>query len=495
MIQHTRGFTVCVVYPNSTFPAFPLMADLPDRFGLIARDLITRGIAVTSEPSWSVGVESGLRSALDAFLARPFEYRDTFAHARFSRTSAYDGYSYHGQAASECANQYPTDMLHSFVLSDCAEDSSTPCGCSPDFPAEFDTVTAQATWRGEIMCRVDELEAGVCAALDRALCLGGGEGGSFSEMLTASCCHMISCNRYPPMCEFGPAAKAASAGYEGEADSTEPPQQLRLSEHVDVSLLTVFPFGLGAGFSFRDPQTRALVTLSFPIRTPVVFAGQLAELLSAGRVPALRHCVALPRDIPGGGDEGVRYSFACFSIPRFGRTLRLPADIATLLHDGRMWTGPSAGGVTVHHDHWHDSPSTQSRLVSHSAGGGSVVGDLQGSDQRLGRRDHFDSAESKCPHNDGVSNATGAASASGDSASKSLAVSVALARTGAGAGGGAQTLLIPELAGDSITGIAIDSESIREPTRTSDASAPSSSESLWDAVLSEMYYSAHNSQF
>ena len=335
MRDSSESCFVCAVVSPRSYRMMEPSGDVT--FSSVARELVTRGIAVLPEPPLSSDTERELRDSLDAFLTRPLEYRDAFSHARFARESIYDGYSYFGQRATDCVNQYPTDMLHSFVLSDCADDPSTPCGCSHDFPVEFESVTSHATWRDAILHRIEALEEGVCAALDRALGLDGSSTGSFSELLARHCCHMLSCNMYPPTHEINSVPQAVvddskSCLSSSDPQPSPPPRRLRLSEHVDVSLLTVFPFGLGAGFSFVDPQTREVTTLAAPIRAPVVFAGHLAEVISSGRVRALRHCVALPCDVPGGGvDDDARYSFACFSIPRLGHQIRVPADATILM--------------------------------------------------------------------------------------------------------------------------------------------------------------------
>ncbi|MYK29506.1 MAG: hypothetical protein F4048_12695 [Gammaproteobacteria bacterium] len=106
--------------------------------------------------------------------------------------------------------------------------------------------------------------------------------------------HMMSANYYPP------------------GLGAQPKGGLRLTEHPDVSLLTLFPFGVAAGFEYQDADGawRALA----PSKRVVGFAGELLEWLTAGRIQALNHRVAPCSDEP----IGERFSFSLFSLPRPG---------------------------------------------------------------------------------------------------------------------------------------------------------------------------------
>ena len=77
---------------------------------------------------------------------------------------------------------------------------------------------------------------------------------------------------------------------------------VRLTEHPDASLVTVFPFGVDDDFEYQDAAGRWR-------RLPsdggaVAFAGHLLEWMSGGRAKALNHRVRL------GGSRRERFSFA-----------------------------------------------------------------------------------------------------------------------------------------------------------------------------------------
>ncbi|MCY3640005.1 MAG: 2OG-Fe(II) oxygenase family protein, partial [Gammaproteobacteria bacterium] len=176
---------------------------------------------------------------------------------------------------TDSLNQGPDDALHSFVLSDFSSRSA--------FPREFQRFLR------------DEWPAVTRAAreIERSLLVQLGVEGLL-ESHAESYGHMMSANYYPP------------------GGGAQPNGGLRLTEHPDVSLLTLFPFGAEAGFEYQDAKG-AWCALA-PSDRVVGFAGELLEWLTGGRIQALNHRVA-----PADGDRfGERFSFSLFSLPRPG---------------------------------------------------------------------------------------------------------------------------------------------------------------------------------
>ncbi|MYF12986.1 MAG: hypothetical protein F4171_06550 [Gammaproteobacteria bacterium] len=226
------------------------------------------GIITTDVPALPA---SGLADRLRAFVQRPWAYRRRYLQSAYR--TAFDGYSFAGQTDS--LNQGPEDALHSFVFSDFSPRSA--------FPAEFQRFLR------------DEWPAMTQAAreIERDLLVQLGVEGLL-EPYDAGYGHMMSANYYPP------------------GLGAQPKGGLRLTEHPDVSLLTLFPFGVAAGFEYQDADGawRALA----PSKRVVGFAGELLEWLTAGRIQALNHRVAPCSDEP----IGERFSFSLFSLPRPG---------------------------------------------------------------------------------------------------------------------------------------------------------------------------------
>ena len=222
------------------------------------------GIITTDVPALPA---SGLPEGLRTFVGKPWAYRRRFLQSCYR--TAFDGYSFAGQTDS--LNQGPQDALHSFVLSDFSPRSAFPeefqCFLRDEWPA----VTRVAR----------EIERDLLVQLDVEDLLGPYE---------KRYGHMMSANYYPP------SEAPANGG-------------LRLTEHPDVSLLTVFPFGLEAGFEYQDAG--GVWCALAPTNRMVCFVGELLEWVTAGRIQALNHRVALV----GGEPIGERFSFSLFSLP------------------------------------------------------------------------------------------------------------------------------------------------------------------------------------
>jgi len=104
--------------------------------------------------------------------------------------------------------------------------------------------------------------------------------------------YMMSCNYYP----------------KPKAGLSEGQNNLRLSAHPDVSLLTTFPYGVSKGLSYFDDNKRFEVGEK---KGPISFFGYFANFFSNGAIEPLEHQVESPKDF-----DIERFSFALFSIPK-----------------------------------------------------------------------------------------------------------------------------------------------------------------------------------
>lgn len=208
-----------------------------------------------------------MKSSFEAFLKKPKAYKEK--HLQVCYNCIFDGYSFLGQKDS--SNQYDTDLLHSFVLSEFSK--------SDRFPKEFHDFF-NTEW-ANLISKIKTIESNLILKLDV-------EG--LVDFYSGSVGHMVSCNYYPKM------DKTASRG------------TLRLSRHVDVSLFTVFVFGIDEGFAFQNKHNKNQAL--FASDEVLIFPGYLLEYLSKGKYNALEHQV----DFRGMQKE--RFSFAFFSIPK-----------------------------------------------------------------------------------------------------------------------------------------------------------------------------------
>ncbi|CAN0587399.1 unnamed protein product, partial [Ectocarpus sp. 12 AP-2014] len=153
-----------------------------------------------------------LRTALQRFLEMPLSERMQYSQRKLG--IAFDGYSYMGQADS--LNQYDKDLLHSFVLSNISAVAT--------FPETFQEYLRQEFL--EQLAYIKALEKEVLHWL------------GFSEFQTFyddHINHMVSCNFYPEL----------------DLENQKEKVVDRLSFHTDVSLFSIFLFGLEAGFAYE----------------------------------------------------------------------------------------------------------------------------------------------------------------------------------------------------------------------------------------------------
>jgi isopenicillin N synthase-like dioxygenase len=232
------------------------------------------GFINTNIPAYTDGV---LRTALRRFLAFPSLKRQQYSQKGLS--IAFDGYSYIGQKDS--LNQYDKDLLHSFVLSNISREEN--------FPQAFQKYLKQEFL--EQLSFIRELEKKVLKIL------GFSESRAFYEEHSK---HMVSSNFYPEL--------------DVAIQKIVPVD--RLSFHTDVSLFSVFLFGLESGFVYEKPTGQ--IVLLDTIEEMVLFPGYFTELVTKGKIKALKHGVVFP-----GNRTEERFLFAFFSIPKSDAILEL----------------------------------------------------------------------------------------------------------------------------------------------------------------------------
>lgn len=211
-----------------------------------------------------------LRTALRGFLELPLLQRVNYGQNRLG--TAFDGYSYLGQTDS--LNQYDKDLLHSFVLSDISEKKAFPDAFQEYLKAVFP----------EQLTLIKTLEIEVLKWLGMSTL-----NPFYEEYIT----HMVSCNYYPELDLVANRTKSTD----------------RLSFHNDVSLFSVFPFGLEGGFAYENDHGEKVVQEA--TEEMILFPGYFMELMSNGKIKALSHGVLLPENT-----SKERFSFAFFSIPK-----------------------------------------------------------------------------------------------------------------------------------------------------------------------------------
>lgn len=211
-----------------------------------------------------------LRTALQRFLELPLSERMLYSQKKLG--VAFDGYSYMGQTDS--LNQYDKDLLHSFVLSDISSQEN--------FPQPFQEYISQEFPQQLVYIRA--LEKKVLKALGFS---------EFNMFYDEHIKHMVSCNFYPEL--DLPNQKTNSLN--------------RLSFHTDVSLFSVFLFGLESGFAYENSNGEKRI--QHTINEVVLFPSYFMELLTNGKIKALSHGVILPEN-----SMKERYSFAFFSMPK-----------------------------------------------------------------------------------------------------------------------------------------------------------------------------------
>lgn len=215
-------------------------------------------------------IDTKVRTSFERFLKRNESYRYRFLQSKYNK--AFDGYSYIGQKDS--LNQYATDMLHSFVLSDFSD--------VDEFPHEFHDFLLN-DWK-KITTSIRQYEKEILEKIDNSTLNRLYENDAIG--------YMMSCNYYP---------KTKNLNFVAQNNT-------RLSMHKDVSLFTTFPFGISQGLTyFRNKDAIALGSRD----NIFTFPGYFLEFATNKAYSALSHQVNLPDN-----SESERYSFAIFSIPK-----------------------------------------------------------------------------------------------------------------------------------------------------------------------------------
>ena len=244
-----------------------------------ASSLRTNGFVVTSRAALD-GSEA--RAALRAFMQREREYRERFLQSSYG--SGFDGYSYYGQEDS--SHQAEDDLISTFVTSEFYGVER--------YPAEFQAFLRNG-WK-EVLETVRALEVELIAALGVA-----GLAAFYREHVG----HMMSNNYYPPLEQF----RTAAAG------------NTRLSAHPDVSLFTVFPFGIDEELELEAAEgagAKAWRTVNAS-ESILIYPGYLMEMWTEGGIRAMNHRVRL-----GADRTSERCSFSVFSLPYPGRRFEMP---------------------------------------------------------------------------------------------------------------------------------------------------------------------------
>ena len=206
-----------------------------------------------------------LKKCFTKFLEKDSSYKQRFLQKEFGY--GFDGYSYPGQLDS--INQAYDDRLHSFVFSD---DFTMD-----KYPIEF---------RSFLTFDFIEIKNKLLDSIKNIL------GTQSKEVLTEHFSFSVSANFYP-------ASIAANSTFH---------RTQRLTEHLDGSLITFFPFGLDDQLQYQQDSK----WVDWPAsKSAICFPGYLMELITEGAIRGLNHRVLLPE-----GNIDDRFSFAFFLVPK-----------------------------------------------------------------------------------------------------------------------------------------------------------------------------------
>lgn len=227
-----------------------------------------------------------IKKALSTFINQPDSYKRQFLQSAYN--VGFDGYSYIGQEDS--LNQYDTDLLHSFVISDFVS--------ADKYPKEFhDFMTNE--WK-ELTKAIKTIE------LQRANDL------NLPELLNLykedKIGYMMSCNFYP----------------DPKRLQVEAETNVRLSSHKDASIFTTFPFGIDNGLAFTTTENN-IQNVGVLNQNMFSFNGYFLEYFTNNNHQALQHQVDLPEN-----PSSERFSFAVFSLPK---------PESTFYHNGNLISG------------------------------------------------------------------------------------------------------------------------------------------------------------
>ncbi|MAD50761.1 MAG: hypothetical protein CMC95_05640 [Flavobacteriales bacterium] len=189
-------------------------------------------------------------TAYKEFISKDFTYKKTYLQKKYNY--GFDRYSYLGQKDS--SNQYAEDLLHSFVISEFSDPKT--------FPKEFQPfLKHQWTYLTDKIKQV-ELKILESLNIDNKKDII-----RFHEQYIG---YMMSMNYYP-------------ANINNEA------KKYRLSKHKDVSLITVFPFGISKGLFLIDEHNQEVAVEAS--HNLIAFPGYLMECLTYGKIKGIEHSV------------------------------------------------------------------------------------------------------------------------------------------------------------------------------------------------------------
>lgn len=212
---------------------------------------------------------SPLKKVFEKFMSRPLSVRKKYSQEHFDY--GFDGYSFLGMPNS--TNQYASDLLHSFVLSELNDRAL--------FPEEFQTFL-KSYW-DDLTNIIFNIEQAIIFQLPKKF---------RSPILNFHKEHMGYC---------------ASLNYYPKIKKRE--HNTRLSQHKDVSLISVFPFGIDEGLQIEMANDQ-WITVE-PTKKAFAFTGYLCQLLTNNQVKASNHRVLFNPH-----NESKRYSYVFFSLPR-----------------------------------------------------------------------------------------------------------------------------------------------------------------------------------
>ena len=208
-------------------------------------------------------------SAFKEFMSQDISYRKQFTQKNYNY--AFDGYSFLGQVDS--TNQYEKDLLHSFVISEFHPANK--------FPFEFQYFLKNYWLELTNKLKKVEIEILKNIKIDNKK--------DILDFHNNYIGYMMSMNYYPSYINYK--------------------KERRLSVHKDVSLLTVFPFGISKGLTLID-ETGKQTDIDATDRL-IAFPGYLLECLTNGKIKGLNHFLKFD-----GLHNKKRFSYASFSIPK-----------------------------------------------------------------------------------------------------------------------------------------------------------------------------------
>lgn len=209
-----------------------------------------------------------IQKSFELFLSRDFNYKKQFLQKNYEY--GFDGYSYMGQGNS--INQYAEDFLHSLVISEFNPPHKYPTEFIPFFNTE---------WK-KIQDKIKSIEKSIIKNIETNI------NTSLVDFYNEYIGHMMSMNYYPKIdCHKN---------------------NIRLTEHKDVSLFSIFPFGIDQGLQIKNKTNQ---WINVPATNKAIgMTGFLLESLTNNTIKATNHRVIFNQI-----QNTKRFSFVFFSMP------------------------------------------------------------------------------------------------------------------------------------------------------------------------------------